>query len=142
MWVEMIQIQFPISRFHFKEPQDLYGPIRSAEQDLLLKMVNKNLFRVSEISEWLRGKLRDSDFMDSQRAFTGTRNKILEALNKSLAEDLLKRFKRQDGIKELWPSNSFVSEKRILLKDDSSFHTTEIHDRLKEFRGHALNYLV
>jgi hypothetical protein len=123
--------------FHFKEPQGLYGPIRSAEHDLLLKMINQNLFRVSEISEWLSGKLRDSDFMDSQRAFTDTRNKILEALNKNLTEDLLKRFERQDGIKELWPSNSFVSEKRILLKDDASFHTTEIHDRLKEISQKA-----
>ena len=123
--------------FHFKEPKDLYGPIRGAEEGILLKMINKNLFRVSEISEWLSGKLRDSDFMDSQRAFTDTRNKILEALNKNLAEDLLKRFERQDGIKELWPSNSFVSEKRILLKDDSSFHTAETHNKLKELSEKA-----
>ena len=123
--------------FHFKEPKDLYGPIRSAEQDLLLKMINKNLFRVSEISEWLSGKLRESDFMDSQRAFADMRNKILEALNKNLAEDLIKRFERQDGIKELWPSNSFVSEKRIFLKDDSSFHTVETHDKLKKLSKKA-----
>ncbi|MBI5452824.1 hypothetical protein HY945_05155 [Candidatus Gottesmanbacteria bacterium] len=123
--------------FHFKEPKDLYGPIRGAEEGILLKMINKNLFRVSEISEWLSGKLRDSDFMDSQRAFTDTRNKILEALNKNLAEDLLKRFERQDGIKELWPSNSFVSEKRILLKDGSSFHTAETHNKLKELSEKA-----
>ena len=123
--------------FHFKEPQDLYRPIRGAEQDLLLKMINKNLFRVSEISEWLSGKLRDSDFMDSQKAFADTRNKILEILNKNLAADLLRRFERQDGIKELWPSNSFVSEKRILLKDESSFHTTGTYDKLKEISKKA-----
>ncbi len=123
--------------FHFKEPKNLYGHIRSAEHDLLLKMINKNLFRVSEISEWLRGKLRDSDFMASQRAFTDTRNKILEALNKSLAEDLLKRFERQDGIKELWPSDSFVSEKIILLKEGSSFHTAGTHYKLKELSKKA-----
>ena len=123
--------------FHFKEPKDLYEPIRSAEQNLLYKIINKNLFRVSEMSEWLSGKLRDSDFMDSERAFSDARNKILEVLSKSLAEDLLKRFERQDGIKELWPSNSFVSEKRILLKDGTSFHTAEIHGKLKELSEKA-----
>jgi len=37
----------------------------------------------------------------------------------------------------LWPSNSFVSEKRILLKDDSSFHTAETHNKLKELSEKA-----
>src|SRR3989338_8573958 len=62
--------------FHFKEPKDLYESLRCNEKTLLLKMIDKNLFRVSEIAEWLRGKLDDSDFMDSQKAFAEIQKEI------------------------------------------------------------------
>ncbi|TRZ48783.1 hypothetical protein D4Q80_03305 [bacterium] len=125
--------------FHFKEPKNLYESLRNNERALLLKMINKNLFRVSEMAEWLRGKLRDSDFMDSEKAFVDIRKEITGILEKKLTEDLLNRFERSDGIKELWPGDMFGTEKVILFKGDASFHTQDRYSRLKTIADKAKN---
>lgn len=127
--------------FHFKEPKDLYVSLRNSEQALLRKMINKNLFRVSEMAEWLRGKLRDSAFMDSEKAFSDIQKEITDILEKKLTEDLLTRFERSDGIKGLWPGDMFGTEKKILFKDDTLFHAQDSYDRLKVIADKAKNNL-
>ena len=123
--------------FHFKKPENLFESLRNREKALLLKMVNKNLFRASEISEWLRGKLEERSFMDSEKAFAGIAKEIADILEKRLTSDLLNSFDRTDGIKELWPGEMFGSEKTILFKSDSSFHTAESYAKLKAIAGKA-----
>lgn len=121
--------------FHFKE--QLYAPLRKSEKSLLMKMIQNNLFRVSEISEWLRGKLRDRSFMDSEKAFTDIAKEITDMIEKQLAEDLLGRFEKKDGIKELWPGDMFGTEKSILFKYDSIFHSADSRIKLKAIADKA-----
>jgi hypothetical protein len=126
---------------HFKEPKELYGSPRDEEKKLLLKVINKNLFRVSEIAEWLRDKLRDSDFLGQEKLFSDIRKEIVGILEKKLSEDLLNRFERTDGIKELWPGDMFRTEKEILLKDGTLFHTQESYLKLKNIADKAKSNL-
>ncbi len=123
--------------FHFNEPKDLYEALRASEKVLLLKVINKNLFRVSEVSEWLRDKLRDRSFMDSGKAFVDIAKEITDVLGKQLTEVLLDRFNRTDGIKELWPGDMFGTEKTILFESDSSFHSGESYVRLQAIADKA-----
>lgn len=125
--------------FHFKEPKDLYEPLRNSEKALLLKMIINNLFRVSEMSEWLRVKLRDRSFMDSEKAFADIAEEISDILEKQLTDDLLKRFDRVDGIKELWPGEMFGTEKTILFKGDSPFHSVDVYTKLQAIADKAKN---
>lgn len=114
---------------HFQNPP--YESIRQAEKELLLKMVNKNLSRASEVSEWLRAQWRDFDVDGSQKALADLRKQIEDVLGKRLANDLLARFEKPDGIKELWPGDSFIAEKKILLKDGTFFHNEENYSKLR-----------
>ena len=123
--------------FHFNEPKDLYEALRAREKALLLKVINKNLFRVSEVSEWLRDKLRDRSFMDSGKAFVDIAKEITDVLGKQLTDDLLDCFNRTDGIKELWPGDMFGTEKTILFKGDSSFHSEEAYVKLQAIADKA-----
>jgi len=125
--------------FHFAEPKDLYEPLRNNEKILLMKMINKNLFRVSEMAEWLRGKLRDSSFMDSEKVFSEIRKEINDILQNKLTGDLLNRFDRTDGMKELWPGDLFGTEKTILFKSDSPFHSVDSYTKLQSIAGKARN---
>jgi len=102
-------------------------------------MVNKNLHRASEMSEWLRGRWREIDVDGSQKAIANERKQMETMLENKLAEDLLSIFEKAEGIKKLWPRNSFITEKIILFKDGSSFHKQEIYDRLKIIAGKAKN---
>jgi len=125
--------------FHFKEPKELYELLRNSEKALLLKMINKNLVRVSEMAEWLRGKLRDLEFMDSEKAFSEIRKEINDILEKKLTDDLLNRFERTDGLKELWPGDMFGTEKTILFKGDSPFHSADAYTKLQAIADKAKN---
>lgn len=117
--------------------EHLYKDIRNNEKRLLLKIINKNLHRASDVSEWLRGKMRDSDLFEQSKAFADTRKEIQEILGKQIADDLLKRFERADGMKELCPSDFFISEKKIFLKDSTFFHSTDSYGRLKNISERA-----
>ena len=105
----------------------------------MLKMINNNLFRVSEMSEWLRGKLRDRSFMDSEKAFADIAKEITDILEKQLTDDLLNRFDKTDGIKELWPEDMFGTEKTILFKADSLFYRAESYAKLRVVADKAKN---
>lgn len=126
---------------NFKEPKELYELLRNEEKELLLRMIKKNLFRASEIAEWLRGKLRNSHFFDREKAFVDLRNEITVILEKKLTEDLLNRFEKTDGIKELWPNDMYGTEKQILFKDGTTFHTQENYVKLKIIADKAKNTL-
>jgi len=120
---------------HFDDSKDLYQSIRESERALIFKLLDKNMHRVSEISEWLREKMRDTHLIPPAKAFSGTRNKILKILGSGLVADLLKRFEKRDGIKELWPRDSYVSEKMILLKDKTPFHNDDLYKELRAVAG-------
>jgi hypothetical protein len=92
-------------------------------------------------AEWLRGKLRDSAFMDSKKAFSDIQKEITDILEKKLTEDLLTRFERSGGIKGLWPGDMFGTEKAILFKGDTLFHAQDSYDRLKAIADKAKNNL-
>jgi hypothetical protein len=122
---------------YFVEPKELYSCHREQEKRLLSKIVHKNLSRVSEVAEWLRNKFNDHDPTGRVKQLKDLQVEIDGILSKKLAEDILGRFQRKDGIKEIWPSDAFISEKRILFKHDSFFHKAEIYDELKVIAGRA-----
>jgi len=123
--------------FHFKDHP--YKTLRNSEKTLLLKIINNNLFRASEMSAWLRGKLRDRSFMDSDKAFSDIKKQINDILEKQLTDDLLNRFDRIDGIKELWPRDMFETEKIILFKSDSPYHSAKSYSKLQAIADKAKN---
>lgn len=122
---------------HFTRPQRLYKKPREEEKRLLLKMISRNLFRVSKISEVLYGKINAPDFFERGKAFENTRKEIKNILEKALTDDLLNRFSMPDGIHGLWPQYSFAMEKQLLFKDGTLFHRDGIYKRLREISKKA-----
>lgn len=115
---------------HFVEPKELYSSPRNDEKTLIIKMVKKNLFRSSDMAEWLRKKFRHSDIDGQQRTLINVKKEIDAILEERLVEDLLSRFEKKGGIHDLWPNESFISEKLVLCKDGTSFHKKEVYEKL------------
>lgn len=124
---------------HFKEHKNLsYSLLREEEKRLLLKIVNKNLHRASDVAEWLLVKFsREADPAGKFKALSDVKKEIYEALWKKLTEDLLLRFEKVNGIKELWPGEFFVTEKNLLFKGGTFFHNEDIYAKLNNLADSA-----
>ncbi len=128
---------------HFKEHKNLsYSEIRDDEKNLLLKIVNKNLHRASDIAEWLRVKFRGADPAGQFKVLADVKKEINEILWKRLTRDILARLEKTEGIKNFWPRESFVAEKRLLCKDGTLFHTSETYVTLNALAIKAKNNLI
>ena len=58
---------------------------------------------------------------------------------KALSDQIIDRFKRDDGINKLWGKDSYIPEKRLLFYKNSLFHNNSIYDRLREISKEAPN---
>ena len=102
----------------------LYKDIPILGKALLLKMIKKNLDQVSEMSEWLYNNLKGSSYEELNE-------EIKNILHKELTNDLIDRFNKIDGIRELTWGPGFRTEKDFLFESDSLFYSEEFYDKLK-----------
>jgi len=109
-----------VSWAHFRHPSALYSAIRQREAELAVKLANKVSSQASLIFETIRF---DDPFGD-KKDFEPTQHKVVETLEKSLTEQIIDRFNRIDGIKELYgqEGRSFRHEKYLLFRINPIFH--------------------
>ncbi len=62
---------------------------------------------------------------------------ITDRLGKELAESVIQRFSRPEGIKAFWGESPFPAEKIIAFDPTSAFHSSEYRKRLIELAAHA-----
>jgi hypothetical protein len=126
---------------HVKEPKILYESIRQDEEDLVINLIKENLFQSENIAEWLYFKLKKEYSTEPKKAFENTRKKIKKILDNKLAKDIINRFEKINGIKELLDRNKFILEKILLLNESSVFHKQENYMRLNIIAKKAKNNL-
>ena len=122
----------------FTESDDLYRELHIKQKALLLKVVEKNLLRVSDIYHWLYEQLKNSS---GNKNVKEIREEIRVMLDRELIKDLLNRFRKNNGIKEAYLKLSI--EYDFLSESDSPFYSEESHDKLKVIAAEAgKNYIV
>ncbi len=123
---------------HFKREDGkeyIYDEIREREAKLAYKLSTKLKHRASVILEIVS---KEQNRSSHPEAFKEIHDKITGMLEKALVEQLIERFKKIDGIKELWGEN-YRSEKRLLFNENSSFHIEEVYNALKSVADEASN---
>ena len=109
----------------------LYKAIPILGKASLLLMIEKNLDQVSEMSEWLYDDLKDSSDEDIEKATAELNEEIKDILYEELTDDLIDRFNKIDGIRELTWGPGFRTERDFLFESDSLFYSEEFYDKLK-----------
>ena len=79
------------------------------------------------------------DIIEQKKAFKETHEKVLEILNKGLSNQLIDRFNRIDGIKDIWGKDEYLAEKRLLFYKHPLFHNKSVYKQLKEISQNASN---
>lgn len=121
---------------HFKRNDGkpyVYDEIRKLEADLAYECAIKLKHKASIILEILSAQ---KDHSTHPETFKELHDKISKELEEALVEQLLERFKRIDGIKELWEYH-YRSEKRLLFNGNSSFHNESIYTKLRSIADEA-----
>jgi len=129
---------------HFKRQdgkKDIYTEVREFEAKLAKKLATKIASQASEILEVLRSSSFESDFFNDKKAFRAVHKEVKEILEKALSDQIVDRFKRVDGIKELWGKDHYIPEKRLLFYKHTLFHNRDVYDRLREISKQAPNSL-
>ena len=119
----------------FVESDDFYKDLHIKQKALLLKVIKKNLLRVSEMCEWLYEQLENSS---GDKATEKIKKEVRDVLHKELIKDLLNRFRKNNGIKEVYLGpTKFKTEQDSLSKSDSPFYSEESYDKLKDITAEA-----
>lgn len=121
---------------HFKRSDGkpyVYDEIRKLEADLAYECAIKLKHKASIILEILSAQKNHSTHPET---FKELHDKISKELEEALAEQLVERFRRIDGIKELWEYHDRC-EKRLLFNGDSTFHNESIYTKLKSIADEA-----
>ena len=114
---------------HFKNPKETYIEIRQQEIALAKKLTLKMAPQASLILE----TLQFDDPQDRRKSFEITHNEIKETFEKAVVEQILDRFRRSNGIKELMEgSRPYRAEKRLLFHVNSLFLNEAVYNRLRE----------
>lgn len=113
---------------HFRHPKDIYSDIRQLEVDLAKKLAHKVSAQASQIFE----TFRFDDPFDRKKDFETTHNEVKEILERALVEQIIDRFRRIDGIKELYGTNgrTFRHEKYLLFRLNPLFHNKLVYEQL------------
>lgn len=112
--------------------KDIYTEVRELEAKLAKKLAAKIVSQASEILEALRSSSFERDFFDDKKTFQEAHKEVKKILEKALSDQIVDRFKRVDGIKELWGKDRYIPEKHLLFHKHPLFHNRDIYDRLKE----------
>lgn len=117
---------------HFTHPRELYSEIRQLESDLAKKLAYKASLQTSLIFDSL---------LDRREAFELTHNEVKGILEKALAEEILDRFRRIDGIRELYGTDnrSFRHEKYLLFRLNTAFHNENVYKQLRNIAQESSN---
>lgn len=113
---------------HFRHPKDIYSDIRQLETDLAKKLAHKVSAQASQIFE----TFRFDDPFDRKKDFETTQNEVKKILEMALVEQIIDRFRRIDGIKELYGTNgrTFRQEKYLLFRLNLLFHDRLVYEQL------------
>ena len=118
-----------------EESGDSFEELRNKQTKLLLKVVKKNLSFASEMCEWLYGELENSS---GNKAIQEIRKNVRDDLHKELANKLLDRLYKKDGIKEVFlDSTRLKTERDLLFKGNSPFYSEESYKKLKAIADKA-----
>ncbi len=121
---------------HFKGGGDFYKQIRALEKELSLELAKHTVYAASEmLSKW--NSFGESRFIESEKEFKEVVDAIKDSYKKSLAEDLLVRFEKDDGIKALWGKDLFWPEKNLLFKPNLYFYNDENMKKLHRLAKQA-----
>ena len=121
---------------HFKRrdgKDHVYNKIREMESELAFELAIKLKHKASTILDILSEKMERSLHPD---AFKELHEKIREILEKALVEQLVERFRKIDGIKELLGEH-YRTEKRLLFNGNSSFHNEAVYRVLQTIADEA-----
>ena len=121
---------------HFKRRDGkdyVYNEIRKLEAELAFELAIKFKHKASAILDIL-SKVRNGS--PHSENFKELHEKITETMEKALVEQLVERFSKIDGIKELWGEHH-RSEKRLLFYVNSSFHNEEVYRALRNIAAGA-----
>ena len=114
---------------------DFYKELHIKQKALLLKVVKKNLIRVSEMCEWLYEQL---DITSEDETVQEIKKEIRVMLDKELVKDLLNRFYKNNGIKEVYiDPTKFKTEQDFLSDSDSPFYSEKSYNKLKAIAAEA-----
>lgn len=113
---------------HFRYPKEIYTEIRQLDVELAKKLALKMASQASLILE----TFQFDDPLCFRKSFETTHKEIEEILEKAVAEQILDRFRRSYGIKELWKGDrSYRAEKRLLFRVNSLFHNEKVYNQLR-----------
>ena len=115
----------------------LYKDIPVLGKASLLKMIKKNLSRVSEMSEWLYDDLNNTLGKRLEKATAELNEEIKDILYEELTHDLIDRFNKIGEIGKLMGSSGFRTESDFLLGSDSLFYSAGFYDELKDVADKA-----
>jgi len=117
---------------HFTEPASVYSKTREAEKNLILKLARRVAYYPTEALDVVRPMFRGRGYTSTEVevAFRPTHLEARKILNQALAEQIIERFERADGIKSIWGKTLFLAEKELLFSESSEFHTNEIYEKL------------
>ena len=114
---------------------DFHEELYIKQKALLLKVVKKNLKRVAEMYEWLYDQLENSS---EDKAAEKIKKEVRDVLYKGLVKELLNRFYKEDGIKEVFlDPTKFKKEQDFLFEGDSPFYSEESYNKLKAIAAEA-----
>ncbi|MBM4065663.1 MAG: hypothetical protein FJ266_08485 [Planctomycetes bacterium] len=113
---------------HFRSPKEIYTEIRHLDVELAKKLALKMSSQASLILE----TFQFDDPLGSRKSFEATHKEIEEILEKAVVGQILDRFRRSYGIKELWKGDRpYRTEKRLLFSVNSLFHNEKVYNQLK-----------
>ncbi len=119
----------------FVESDNFYEELHIKQKALLLKVVKKNLIRVSEICEWLCEQL---EITSEDEVAQEIKEEVRTVLYEELVKDLLNRFRKNNGIKEVYlDPTKFRTEQDFLSESDSPFYSEESYNKLKAIAAEA-----
>ena len=119
----------------FVESDNFYEELHIKQKALLLKVVKKNLIRVSEMCEWLCEQL---EITSEDEVAQEIKEEVRTVLYEELVKDLLNRFRKNNGIKEVYlDPTKFRTEQDFLSESDSPFYSEESYNKLKAIAAEA-----
>lgn len=125
---------------HFTKPE-MYIEIRNQEKDLVEKLANKITAQASSILEilhpWQDREASNYEVASYREAFKNTRKEVIDILERALVKELVNRFSRPYGIRELWRQDRYLAEKKLLLTPHPTFHNKDIYKILRDISKEA-----
>jgi hypothetical protein len=119
---------------HFNN--EFYRPLREKEQRLAIRLAEQSVAQSAKMLIAL--PLHDDHpVSDDEIAFQSIGSKIREIWKKALADQLVDRFSKKDGIGLLWGKDKAFLEKELLFESNPYFHINNIYLRLEAIAQQA-----